>query len=68
MQPKMNQLIIGAFDKILFKLWERFIFLKVSHGSCKDSADTGDIGIGVERIGLLRKARHGKSIIYILSY
>jgi hypothetical protein len=58
-----------CFDKgIIQKLWGGFLFLKVIHESSKDNEGIGDIGIGVERIGLLKEARHGKSIIYILPY
>ena len=44
------------------------LFLKVIHNSKKDSTDIDDTDIGDERIGPLKRARHGKNIIYILPY
>ena len=69
MQLKMNQMIIRhPFDNVLFKTIGGILFLKVIHNSKKDNADIDDTDIGDKRIGPLRRVRHGKSIIYILSY
>ena len=69
MQLKINQLIIRIrFDKVLFKTIGGILSLKVIHNSGKDNKDIEGTDIGNERIGPLRKARHGKSIIYILPY
>jgi hypothetical protein len=56
------------FDKVLFKTIGGILFLKVIHNSKKENTDIDDTDIGDKRIGPLRRVRHGKSIIYILSY
>ena len=53
---------------ILFKTKGGILFPKVIQNCSKDNVDIDGTDIGDELIGPLRKARHGKSIIYISPY
>lgn len=56
------------FDKVLFETIGGILFLKLIRNSSKDETDIDDTDIGDERIGPLRRVRHGRSIIYTLPY
>lgn len=56
------------FDKVSFETIGGILFLKVIHNSKKDITDIDGIDIGDKQIEPLRRAHHGKSILYILLY